>query len=192
MDFYGFGKTPATKPLTLYDYADGVKELISAYGMKEIVLVGHSFGGRVAILLAATLECVKAVVLVDSAGMKPKRTFKKTLRQLNYKFRRAFKIDVSKCGSEDYRALDDVMKITFKNVVNLYLDDLLPAVNCPVLIIWGRYDKDTPLYMAKRLKKGIKDSGLIILEGGHYSYLDDYGTFVAVLDSYFRDICRQK
>ena len=101
-------------------------------------------------------------------------------------------MDVSKCGSEDYRALDDVMKITFKNVVNLYLDNLLPAVNCPALIIWGRYDKDTPLYMAKRLKKGIKDSGLIILEGGHYSYLDDYGTFLAVLDSYFRDICRQK
>ncbi len=189
MDFYGFGKSKAERPLTLYDYADAIQEIIDAYGMKEVVLVGHSFGGRVAILLASRLKNVKGIVLVDSAGMKPKNTLKKSMRKLKYKLRKAFGLSTSMCGSEDYRALDEVMKVTFKNVVNLYLEDLLPKIGCPALLIWGKRDKDTPLYMAKRMKRGIKDCGLIILEGGHFSYLDDYATFLAVLESYFKDIC---
>lgn len=189
VDFYGFGKSKAEKPLTLYDYADAVEEIIEAYNMREVVLVGHSFGGRVAILLASRLGCVKGAVLVDSAGMKPRFSFKRARRVLVYKFKKALRMDVSGCGSEDYRALDGVMKTTFKNVVNFYLEDFLADIACPVLLIWGRYDKDTPLYMAKRMKKKIKDSGLIILKGGHYSYLDEYGTFLAVLDSFFKDIC---
>lgn len=189
MDFYGFGKSKAERPLTLYDYADGIQEIIDAYGMKEVVLVGHSFGGRVAILLASRLKSVKGIVLVDSAGMKPKNTLKKSMRKLKYKLRKAFGLSTSMCGSEDYRALDEVMKVTFKNVVNLYLEDLLPKIDCPALLIWGKRDKDTPLYMAKRMKRGINDCGLIILEGGHFSYLDDYATFLAVLESYFKDIC---
>lgn len=189
MDFYGFGKSKAERPLTLYDYADAIQEIIDAYGMKEVVLVGHSFGGRVAILLASRLKNVKGIVLVDSAGMKPKNTLKKSMCKLKYKLRKAFGLSTSMCGSEDYRALDEVMKVTFKNVVNLYLEDLLPKIDCPALLIWGKRDKDTPLYMAKRMKRGIKDCGLIILEGGHFSYLDDYATFLAVLESYFKDIC---
>ena len=111
------------------------------------------------------------------------------MRKLKYKLRKAFGLSTSMCGSEDYRALDEVMKVTFKNVVNLYLEDLLPKIDCPALLIWGKRDNDTPLYMAKRMKRGIKDCGLIILEGGHFSYLDDYATFLAVLESYFKDIC---
>lgn len=189
LDFYGFGQSEIKSPLTLRDYANGVEEIIKHYDMKEVVLVGHSFGGRVAILLASYLQNIKGLVLVDSAGLKPAFSFKKWIRKLDYKIRRFFKMDVSKCGSEDYKKLDSVMKATFKNVVNLYLDNLLPKIQCDSLIIWGRKDKDTPLYMAKRLKKGIKNSGLIILEGGHYSYLDSYGEFLAILDSYFYNIC---
>lgn len=189
MDFYGFGKSAAEKAYTLDDYADAVEEIIDAYAMKEVVLVGHSFGGRVAILLASRLKCVKGIVLADSAGMKPKKTVKTLLRRLKYKLRKALGMDTSKCGSKDYRALSGYMKETFKNVVNLYLEDRLGYITCPALLIWGRRDRETPLYMAKRIKKGIKDCGLIILEGGHYSYLDEYATFLAVLDSYFRDIC---
>ena len=189
LDFYGFGQSEIKSPLTLQDYANGVEEIIKHYDMKEVILVGHSFGGRVAILLASYLQDIKGLVLVDSAGLKPAFSFKKWRRKLDYKIRRFFKMDVSNCGSEDYKKLDSVMKATFKNVVNLYLDNLLPKIQCDSLIVWGRKDKDTPLYMAKRLKKGIKNSGLIILEGGHYSYLDSYGEFLAILDSYFYNIC---
>lgn len=175
--------------MTLQDYADGVEEIIKRYDMKEVILVGHSFGGRVAILLASYLKCVKGVVLVDSAGLKPRFSLKRFLRKADYKIRKFFRLNTQKCGSADYKKLDGNMRITFKNVVNQYLDCLLPKIECDTLIVWGRYDKETPLYMAKRLKRGIKSSGLVILEGGHYSYLDSYAEFLAILNSYFSNIC---
>lgn len=190
LDFYGFGKSKADRSLTLQDYADGVKEIIEKYNMQDVILVGHSFGGRVAILLASSLkEKIKGLVLVDSAGMKPRFSIKKFLRKTNYKMRKKLGLDTSKCGSSDYKQLDEVMKVTFKNVVNLYLEKLLPSIECDTLIVWGKKDKETPLYMAKRLNKGITNSGLVILEGGHYSYLDSYANFLAILNSYFNNIC---
>lgn len=175
--------------MTLDDYADGVEEIINEYGMQEVVLVGHSFGGRVAILLASRLECVKGIVLVDSAGLKPRFSFKRFVRKMNYKVRKFLGLNTQNCGSPDYKKLDGNMRLTFKNVVNRYLDSLLSSIKCDTLIIWGRQDKETPLYMAKKLRRGIKNSGLVILEGGHYSYLDSYAEFLAILRSYFSNIC---
>ena len=64
----------------------------------------------------------------------------------------------------------------FVRVVNTHLDKLMRYIKCPTLIIWGKDDKDTPPYMAKRLKRGIPNSELVFLDGGHYSYIDsDYG-----------------
>nr|MDE7216215.1 alpha/beta hydrolase [Clostridia bacterium] len=128
--------------------------------------------------------------LVDSAGLKPRYSIKKNIRKLTYNLKKFFKMDTSNCGSADYRALSGDMRTTFKNVVNFYLDGYLKDVKCDALIIWGKRDKDTPPYMAKRLKKGIYNSGLIFLQGGHYSYLDCYPQFLAILDSYFKDICK--
>ena len=190
LDFYGFGESKLPSVLTLEDYAKGVEDIMCKYDMQNVILVGHSFGGRVAILLASRSNRIKGIVLVDSAGLKPRKSFKKSMRKLTYKLKKLLKIDTSKCGSADYRALSGDMRETFKNVVNLYLDDYLKNINCDTLIIWGKKDRDTPPYMARRLNRGIYNSGLIFLEGGHYSYLDCYPQFLAILDSYFSDICK--
>lgn len=190
LDFYGFGDSKLPSVLTLDDYAIGVEEIIDKYDMKDVILVGHSFGGRVAILLASRSDKIKSIVLVDSAGLKPRASIKKSIRKLTYKLKKCLKMDTSKCGSADYRALSGDMKETFKNVVNFYLDGYLEQIKCDTLIIWGKRDKDTPPYMARRLHRGIYNSGLIFLEGGHYSYLDCYQQFLAILDSYFNDICK--
>ena len=99
-------------------------------------------------------------------------------------------MDVSKCGSADYRKLSGDMRETFKNIVNFHLDYCLEDIKCSTLIIWGKRDKDTPPYMARRLQRRIYNSGLVFLKGGHYSYLDCYGQFLAILNSYFGDLCR--
>jgi pimeloyl-ACP methyl ester carboxylesterase len=190
LDFYGFGDSVLPNVLTLEDYANGVEEIIDYYQMTNVILVGHSFGGRVAILLASRCDKIKSIVLVDSAGLRPKFSIKRSARKLTYNLKKRLKMDTSKCGSADYRALSGDMRTTFKNIVNFYLDDYLKDIKCDTLIIWGKKDKDTPPYMAKRLKRGIYNSGLIFLEGGHYSYLDCYPQFLAILDSYFNDICK--
>ena len=72
VDFYGFGDSPLPGVVTLEDYANGIEELIRHYSMKEVILVGHSFGGRVAMLLASRNNNIKSIVLVDRAGVKPR------------------------------------------------------------------------------------------------------------------------
>lgn len=190
VDFYGFGASELPRALNLSDYADGVRELIELYSMRDVILVGHSFGGRVAIYEAARSSDIKSIVLVDSAGLKPRFSLKKSIKKMTYRLKKRLKMDVSKCGSADYRALTGDMRETFKNIVNFHLDDRLGNIECDTLIIWGDRDKDTPPYMAKRLHRGIYNSGLIFLQGGHYSYLDCYGQFLAILDSYFGNICK--
>lgn len=190
VDFYGFGESELPRVMTLQDYVDGINEIIDKYSMKDVILVGHSFGGRVAILSASQNSNIKSIILLDSAGLKPRPTLKKFFKKVAYRLKKVLKMDVSNCGSEDYRKLSGDMRQTFKNVVNLYLDDCLERIECSTLIIWGKNDKDTPPYMARRLHRRIYNSGLIFLEGGHYSYLDCYGQFLAILSSYFKDICK--
>lgn len=178
MDFYGFGASPIDRALTLQDYCDGVIEVLEYLGVKQICVVGHSFGGRVAMELASKTDKVRSMVLVDSAGLKPRRTLKKTMRKLKYKIYKALGKSTEKCGSKDYRELSHLMKKTFVNVVNYHQDGLLHTIHCPVLIVWGKTDKETPKYMAKKLNRGLARSTLIWLKGGHWCYIESLGDFV--------------
>ena len=92
VDFYGFGKTPHPDyPLTVKDYAEGVIETMDAAGIAKADIVGHSFGGRVAIYLAAYYpERVNKLVLVDSAGVKPRRGIKYYFRITLHKILKKF------------------------------------------------------------------------------------------------------
>ena len=186
MDFYGFGDTPhPNNQLFLDDYVGSVVELINFYKMSNVILVGHSFGGRVAIKLAAKYGyMLEKIVLVDSAGILPRR-------KLNY----YYKIFIHKLcnkmnikhigGSKDYQALSNVMRLTFKNIVN---EDLLPLtkkITLPTLLVWGDKDKETPIYMAKLLHKNIIGSGLIVFCGcGHFAYVERSDVFYAILNNF--------
>lgn len=178
VDFYGFGASPIDRALTLQDYCDGVIEVLEHLGVERACVVGHSFGGRVAMELASKTDKVRSMVLVDSAGLKPRRTLKKTMRKLKYKIYKALGKSTEKCGSKDYRELSPLMKKTFVNVVNYHQDGLLHTIHCPVLIVWGKTDKETPKYMAKKLNRGLARSTLIWLKGGHWCYIESLGDFV--------------
>ena len=92
------------------------------------------------------------------------------------------KSELEKYGSADYKALDGVMKETFVKVVNENLYSHFKKIAMPTLILWGEKDKETPLYMAKKLKRIIKNSSLYVIKGtGHFSYLERPDIFVAAL-----------
>ena len=93
-----------------------------------------------------------------------------------------------KFGSDDYRDTSGVMRSTFVKVVNESMEEEFSKINADTLLIWGERDDATPVYMGKIFESKIKNSGLVVLNGGHYSYLDDYGTFCAVINSYLGDI----
>ncbi len=186
IDFPYFGGSDAPPgDWGVYDYARITHEFMKALEAEKAVIVGHSFGGRIGILLASDYNAAEKLVLIDSAGLKPRRGIKYRLKVAFYKIEKKFGRAKKGAGSADYNALPDFMKPVFVRVVNAHLDKKLENICVPTLILWGKDDKDTPLYMAKKFEKNIKDSGLVVFENaGHFSYADRFAETCAVLGAF--------
>ena len=163
-----------------------VISLCEKLGIKRWNLIGHSFGGRISIIIAVLCKQeTNKLVLVDSAGLKPRRSLKYYFKGVKYKIKKRLGIDVSGYGSADYRKLSSNMKKVFVNVVNIYLDEFLPFIKQPTLILFGMNDKETPVYMAKKFKSKIKNSKLILFENaGHFCFLDKKIEFLTNLKNF--------
>lgn len=201
LDLPGFGGS--SEPPEVWGverYTRLVEEFVNREGLERPVLVGHSFGGRVSILFASRNE-VDKVVLVDSAGIKPRRSLKYYFKVYSFKTGKRFwelllgkekarkHIDKmrAKRGSSDYAGASPMMRRILSKVVNEDLTDRLSLISSPTLLIWGENDTATPMADAKKMAKLIPDAGLVSFPGcGHYSFLDNPGQFRAVLSSFLR------
>lgn len=198
VDFAGFGKSlePNTA-WTVFDYAKDLKTLLDKFEIEELILVGHSFGGRVAIKFAKEFQANYAnlkLCLIDSAGLIPRRNLLyyyrvykyKILKKIAKKFQNVEKM-LQKQGSNDYILLSPIMKEVFKKVVNEDLSLDAKQIKSPTILIWGEKDKDTKIYMAKKLNKLISNSKLFVLKGaGHYSFLERRDEFLIILDTFVK------
>lgn len=188
IDWPGFSNSPFPKTnLTIYDYADLINNFINDLELKNLTLIGHSFGGRIIILLTGYYNKIyDKVILIDSAGVKRKKNFYTILKQTMYKVLKKIKYFLPKkyrkkyleklisiFGSCDYKDLSLNMRKSFSNIVNEDLSIYLKHISMEVLLIWGNNDIDTPLKDGKLMKKEIKDSSLIVLNGTHYVYLEN-------------------
>lgn len=199
VDFPGFGEsTEPTETWGTEEYTQLIEKLAEIESMIRPVLIGHSFGGRVAITFASRHD-VDKIVLVDAAGVKPRRGLKYYAKIYSFKFSKLLvnlfmsreaakkKIDEmrAKRGSSDYARASDMMRSILSKVVNEDLTALMPLIKAPTLLIWGENDTATPLRDAKIMNRLIKDSGLVSFPGcGHYSFLDNPVQFAAVLQSF--------
>lgn len=196
LDFPGFGESPEPDGVWgVPEYAEATRAFMEEQGIVGCDVICHSFGGRVTILLASGDETLfNRLILVDAAGVRPKRGLRYYTRTFFYKLGKRMKkigpldrlLHLSErqknAGSEDYRALSDRMKGTFVRVVNLDLAPRLKNIKNETLIVWGENDAETPMYMAERMAREIKNSGLAVLPGaGHFSYIDQYPRFCAIL-----------
>jgi pimeloyl-ACP methyl ester carboxylesterase len=168
-------------------------------------LVGHSHGGRVSIALAADeAERVGRLLLIDSAGIPPKRGWRYRRRVAVAKLGRvAAKIGGgpgrrlqermrARVASRDYLEASEAMRGTFRAVIASDLTDRLPRIQASTLLVWGDKDDDTPPWMGQRMEELIPDAGLVVLEGaGHYSYADSPGQFRAVARQFLLEQPRQ-
>lgn len=171
LDFPGFGNSePPREDFTVYDYAAMVRALLVYEGIERPLVVGHSFGCRVGIILAAN-DVVRGAAFIAAAGVKPRRGIKYCAKVWRYKILKVIKPTING-GSSDYRAASPTMRRVLVSVVNTNLEDLLLQIKCPTLIFCGKKDKETPPYMARKMHRKIKDSGLITLDGGHFLFLD--------------------
>lgn len=203
LDLPGFGESdPPPSTWSVHNYADFVLAYLNANQLTDpIHLFGHSFGGRLGIVLGAHHpNRLNKIVLCDAAGVKPNVPLHKQLPATLYKrvkdrisdnsllgkwMNRARQRYVKQFGSTDYQNAGD-LKETFIAVIS---EDLLPfasQITCPTLLLWGENDEDTPLWQAQALEAAIPDAGLVVFAGaGHYSYLDALPDTVRVMDYFF-------
>lgn len=203
IDLPGFGESEEPKePIDSFKYAEIVKSYMDKMGIEKVILIGHSLGGKISIILGKKYpDLVEKIVLVNSAGLIPKRGVKYytkvySFKALRFIYRNIFfwlkneeKMEkfYKKFGSTDYKESSGVMRKILVTVVNENLKPLLKEIQAPTLLIWGDEDTSTPLYMGKIMENEIKDAGLVVLEGtGHFSYLDDYGRFSIILKAFLK------
>ncbi|MFN8632220.1 MAG: alpha/beta fold hydrolase [Chloroflexota bacterium] len=198
LDLPGFGESdPPPVAWGSEEYAELVRGFMQALGIERASVVGHSHGGRVSIVLAATYpELVDRLVLVNSAGLRPKRGPKYYARVYGFKagrtvlaspalsgaagapLRRALE---ARFGSTDYRQAGP-MRGTLVRVVNEDWRHLLPRIAASTLLIWGDQDRETPLADGQLMEQLIPDAGLVVFSGaGHFSYADDLDRFGRVV-----------
>jgi pimeloyl-ACP methyl ester carboxylesterase len=204
LDMPGFGKTPEP-PMAwcVDDYVDFVIKFIESFGLTKVSIVVHSFGGRVFFKMNARENLpftFERAVLIDSAGILPKKTLRQRFSQRCYKIGRAVMSTKvlhflypdavedmrRKRGSADYNNATPTMRATLVKVVNEDLEPLMHLVQCPTLLIWGDLDTATPLSDAKRMEELIPDAGLVVCEGaGHFSFAEQPGKVNGALVSFF-------
>ena len=177
VDFAGFGKSqpPPVCGYSVEDYALELKEFLSENNLQRVTLVGHSFGCRVALVLAASYpELVSRMLLVAPAGLRRfsfSRWWKVRIYKLSKSLARLRKKEpVAKYASEDYVNCSESLRATFVKVINKDLSVYAKRVKCPVLIVNGREDTATPLTHAKRLNKLIANSSLVEIDGDHFAF----------------------
>jgi len=176
-DLKGFGDNKGMEtPYSLDDYILEMREYMYKHGINKPFVIAHSFGGRMAIKSAAEdEELFSKLVLTGAAGLKARFSLKKWVKRSAFKVLKRFidKERLSLFYSSDYRELDEVMKESFKKIISETLDEKLKLIKTPTLIVVGDKDRETPLYMARRLNRGIKDSKLLVIkDAGHFAFID--------------------
>lgn len=193
VDFTGFGESRALKKdYTIFDYAFDLKIFLESMNIDDFYVVCHSFGSRVASIINQWFKIDK-MVITGGAGLKEKFNIKKTFKIYEYKFKK-FLVKhcllnekcLNKYGSEDYKSLPPYMKKTFVNVVNQDLKNYYKKIQGNVLLFWGKNDNQTPLYMAKKLNKIIKNSWLIVESGSHFCYIENDFLFCNKVLEFFK------
>jgi pimeloyl-ACP methyl ester carboxylesterase len=183
-DLPGFGQSvPPSFPWNVEEYATWADQFLQSLDVRPHLIVGHSFGGRVAIrLLQENPNLSHGLVLCGSSGLKHAKTFKQQLAYAaaktgNFVFsipglsalrnlgRRALYRSI---GEYDYYRTSGIMRETFQLVNDHDIAPGLETFSHPTLLIWGDQDKATPLADAHRFQELISGSRLEIIPGaGH-------------------------
>jgi pimeloyl-ACP methyl ester carboxylesterase len=168
IDMPGFGKSTNNYILTTKDYAKIIDEFLKGLGVKKEIILGHSFGGKV-----ATLINPKLLVLLGSAGIvmpKPlsiraKIKLFKLLKKLGLgRFREKF-------VSSDVKGMSENMYETFKNVVDEDFSSEFEAFKNKAIVFGGDRDSAVPKEAVDKQSK-LLNCKKIILNGDHYFFLD--------------------
>ncbi len=206
LDLPGFGES--SEPKISFSSEDYCKFCINFLDSilddknSNIILVGHSNGGRIALKLNLydnlNYNIIKNI-LIDSAGIRSKLSLKSKFKIYLYKFlKKIYNINLikklypnleselkNKFGSSDYNNASPIMKDTLVKLVNEDLSNEINNIKIPTLLVWGDKDTATPIEHAKIMNEKISNSGLVIYEGSsHFSFIENKNKTVLIFKSF--------
>lgn len=193
LDFPGFGNSPPPPPSWgVPEYADFTKSFLKKLNISKCIILGHSFGGRVGIILSTETNLLEKLILVDAAGLKEYKFSYRLKRSTAFYLAKPLKkffpplarMAASFFGSDDYKKAGDMRKILIK-VVNHDSKNALPKIQIPTIIIWGENDNVLPVSQAKKMKSQVPNSILRVVWGsGHSPHLEKEKQFTQILNEY--------
>lgn len=193
VDLPGYGKSEEPPyPYSVEDYVMIIKELLDNIDVKNPILIGHSFGGKISLLYASMFDVKKLILLASPYKKEIKKLSlkTKTLKQLK-KVPGLNKLEgfaKKHIGSVDYRNASPIMRQVLVNTVNLDISESVKKIKCPTIIIWGTLDEQVDVSEAYELEKLISDAGVIVYENcTHYAYLEKLGQTISVISSFIKD-----
>ena len=190
LDLPGFGESDEPKNTwTIDDYELMLEDFIKELKIKKPIIIGHSFGGRLAIRYSAR-NPIEKLVLFGSPCIRIQEALPLNVRILKSLKKLPGMNKIGEymkqyIGSRDYKAASPVMRQTLVEVVNEDLSKYAKEIEEPTLLIWGQNDTEAPVAEAKELEKIMIDAALIILPGTHYAYLENLAQVVNILNSFF-------
>jgi len=190
LDLPGFGESDEPKNTwKIDDYELLLEEFIKKLKIKKPIMIGHSFGGRLAIRYSAR-NTIEKLVLFGSPCIRVQEALPLKVRLLKSLKKlpgmNSFGEYMKKyIGSRDYKAASPVMRQTLVEVVNEDLSKYAKEIEEPTLLIWGENDTEAPVAEAKELEKIMLDAALIILPGTHYAYLENLQQVINILNNFF-------
>lgn len=188
IDLPGFGQSPPPKQTwSTFDYARCIQSWLKKKEISSVHCIGHSFGGKVGICLAAQHpKAVQSLTLIGASGIRAKRFLTqrirlamigwgaKAIRYTDKVCHTRFFQDfwVPKVASQDYQKAGPMRKILVKSIH----DDLrssLQQIHCQTLLLWGEKDTASPITTANTMHSCIPSSQLVIFpEKGHFLLQD--------------------
>ncbi len=190
VDLPGFGLSEEPKTVwSNYDYVECIKQLVENLKLKNISIIGHSFGGKIGLLYASMYK-VKNLVCLASPYKKEieKENFKVKLLKFAKKIPMLSKLEnfaKKHIGSTDYKNASEMMRKILVVHVNNDITEKVKDIKCPTLLIWGTADQAVDIKRAYELEKLIKDCGLVVYQNcTHYAYLERFEQTVNVLNNF--------
>ena len=189
LDFPGFGESSTLKEAwSIHDYSLLLEQFVKKVGIKKPVIIGHSFGGRVAIHYSAN-NPIDKLVLFGAPCIRTKESLSVSVRILKKLKQLPGMNNIGEkmkkyIGSRDYKAASPIMRQTLVNVVNEDLSCYARKIEEPTLLIWGANDTEAPVDDARELEKIMIDAALIILPGTHYAYIENLGQVVNIINNF--------
>lgn len=204
IDLPGFGKSDMPeKPFNTNDFGNFLDGFIKKLDIENPILIGHSNGGRTILnYTGRNLGKVNKIVLIDSAGIKPKRKVGYYIKVYTFKTLKKFlgifpdvemfnnirERVLGKFGSSDYKNSPEILRKTMSTIINEDQTELMKNIKVPTLLLWGENDTDTPIQDGKIMEQNIENSSLItIKDAGHFSYLDSYNECMEIIKNFLKE-----